>query len=331
MPEWDESLSHFLGREETLADFVNGIVYKGNKIIHRDQVLDVQRAYEVNLHERCGGKKILRRKRDVIKAIHRNGHFVIFAVELQKLIHYFMPLRVTEYDLCELLRQREEQVQRHLQESDLQGAQEYLSKGKQGERITPVVTIVLNLGERWDAARSLYELYDMEAVDEVMRPMLLNHELNVVELTQLDENCFETGLRELIGLMKRKDDKKAMLAFYEENQDRFREMDAEAFDVICRLLNMKQLLKLRETKKTEIERKRGKVDMCRAFDEILQDKKEEGIRIGEKTGEVRGEKRGEKRMRNLIGLLMKDGRTEDVLSAAQSVSACRKLYQEYGI
>ena len=97
----------------------------------------------------------------------------------------------------------------------------------------------------------------------------------------------------------------------------------------------KQLLKLRETKKTEIERKRGKVDMCRAFDEILQDKKEEGIRIGEKTGEARGEKRGEKRgeerMRNLIGLLMKDGRTEDVLSAAQSVSACRKLYQEYGM
>ena len=104
-------------------------------------------------------------------------------------------------------------------------------------------------------------------------------------------------------------------------------MDGDAFDLICAMMNMKQLLKLKEKNEPVISGKDGKVDMCRAFDEILQDKKDEGIRIGKELGE----RSGEERMRKLMEMLVRDGRMEEIVAATKSLGACRKLYQEYGV
>lgn len=159
----------------------------------------------------------------------------------------------------------------------------------------------------------------------------------------MDENCFHTGLREIVGMMKRREDKSAMLKFYEENRSRFEKMDGEAFKLLCTTLNMKSLLKANE----KLERNetmenmmtatemRGKTNMCKAFEEILQDQKNlgkrEGIKIGEERGEKRGEKRGEARMGKLVELLIQDGRTNEILSVTQNLAARRRLYKEYGM
>ena len=271
------------------------------------------------------------RKRDVVKAIRRNGHFVILAVELQGMAHYFMPLRCTEYDLYDLLRQREDQAKRYLKNGEAKRAEEYLSGGTPEDKLRPVVTFVLHLGSEWNAARSLHDLYDLEAVDEEMMPLLLDHEIKVVNLTDLDENCFETELRELIALVKCKDDKAAMLAYYEEHRDRFREMDADAFDLICAMLNLDELLLKAGKEKTKRENDGGKVNMCKAFDEILKDREKIGEERGEKRGREIGEKSGEERVTRLIGQLFKDDRMEDILRVTQSLAARQALYREYGL
>ena len=110
---------------------------------------------------------------------------------------------------------------------------------------------------------------------------------------------------------------------------------ADAFDLICAMLNLDELLLKAGKEKTKQENKGGKVDMCKAFDEILKDREEMGEKrgreLGEKSGREEGEKLGEERMKRLIALLFKDGRMDDILTATQNMAACQTLYQEYGV
>ena len=94
---------------------------------------------------------------------------------------------------------------------------------------------------------------------------------------------------------------------------------ADAFDLICAILNLDELLLKAGKEKTKQKNDGGKVNMCKAFDEILKDREE----IGEKIGE--------ERVRRLIALLFKDGRMDDILTATQNMAACQALYQEYGV
>ena len=323
MGKLDDEWRSYLEKAQNLADFLNGTLYGGKQVITVEQLAEIQRIYRVVLQGRNGKRRKRRKERDVVRALCRYGHIMIVAVEVQGLRHFFMPGRCAEYDLYDLLRQHEEKKKCYQKNKGLSSPEEYLSKSKREDKYRPVLTIVLYLGNDWDAATSLQELYDMGAVDEAMRPWILNHEIKVITLADMDENCFHTGLREIVGMMKRREDKSAMLKFYEENRCRFEKMDEEAFKLLCTTLNMKSLLKTKE----KLERNEtmtatetgGKTNMCKAFDEILQDQKK------------LGEKRGEARMSKLVELLMKDGRTNEILNVTQNLAARRRLYKEYGM
>ena len=322
MGEIDDKFRYFLSREKNMADVYNGTVYSGRQAILPEQLVDVQSIYHVALREK-GKIKKFRRARDCAKALCRNGHFVILGVELQDKVNYCMPLRCTEYDTDELRTQVQRISHRYDREECWETAEEKFSGMKRTDRLNPAVSIVLYHGEgKWDAACRLKDILDMEGMDEELKELMLDHKVRIYNLSELDEKHFESGLRELIGLMKRKDDKKAMEAYYKENRERFRQMDDDAFELICAMLNMKPLME-----KKEIARKDGKVDMCRAFDELLRDRENLGVQRGEK----RGEKRGENRLGRLIELLYRDGRMEEVLSVSKSAAARRQLYQEYGV
>ena len=78
----DSKICVYLSKPHVFADAMNGVVYRGRKVICEEQLLEVQNAYHVLLHGRNREKRRKMRKRDVVKAIRRNGHFVILAVEL---------------------------------------------------------------------------------------------------------------------------------------------------------------------------------------------------------------------------------------------------------
>ena len=128
--------------------------------------------------------------------------------------------------------------------------------------------------------------------------------------------------------------------YFRENEERFRNMDDETYDLICTMINHRNLLK-----KKEQCRNKGKegVDMCKAIDDMIlegkmegkivgkMERKREGILIGEKRGEKKGEKAGEEKMSRLIAQLLKDNRLADIYKVTGSVQARRRLYREYGI
>ena len=57
-----------------------------------------------------------------------------------------------------------------------------------------------------------------------MRKYTPNYKINVISVEELDEMKFQTGLRELIGMMKCRQDKAKMGAYYRKNRERFEQL-----------------------------------------------------------------------------------------------------------
>ena len=81
----------------------------------------------------------------------------------------------------------------------------------------------------------------------------------------------KTGLKQLFGVMKRSEDKKALREYIEENADEFSHLDEETFDVMSVMVNQKYLVKYKESCKSE----RGEMDMCKAIEDIREEGREE--------------------------------------------------------
>ena len=329
MGKKNDELAWYLNRTAVFSDFFNGSLYDGKQEILPEELAEMQKSYGESVKSRYGKKRKVRRERDVGKLLCRGGHFVFLAVENQDRQSPCMPLRDAEYDVLEYARQLR-RIRRHNEAAKVwEDDAEYLSGVKWTDRLIPVVTVVLYHGKgKWDSPEQLHELLDMDGMDKKLNALLMNYRLHVINLTELKEENFITGLRELIGMMKRRNSKEKMQAYCRENEERFRNMDDETYDMICTMINHKTLAQKKETCRNQ-----GKesIDMCKAIDDMVLEGKIEGKREGILIGEKRGEKIGEERLGRLIAHLLSDNRIEDITKVTGSVQMRRRLYREYGI
>lgn len=313
MGKYDRTIGSYLSRPERFADFCNGSLYGGKQVISGQELIEVQKAYDEVMRDRNGRLKNVGRQRDAAKLLCRGRHFVLISLENQAKLNYCMPFRCMEYDVMDLAKQLRMLQNRYKREGGLSNSEEYLSGIKKEDKLIPGVTIVFYHGKgSWEAPGQLHEMLDTEAMDDILERLLENYRLHVVCLDELAEENFQTGLRELIALMKRRDDKAAMKKYCAENEERFKHMDEETYDVICKLLNLKGLLSRKESFRNY---EREDFDMCKAFDEMVKD----------------GEKRGEERLGKLMEQLLQSGRVEDALQASRNMKLRKELYQEYRI
>ena len=134
--------------------------------------------------------------------------------------------------------------------------------------------------------------------------------MNLIRAEDLDEALFETGLRELVGFLKKQGDKKELMDYIEKNRERIEDIDEDTFYVVRVFMNIPNKF-IKKKEKTE-----GDSGMCTAMKEWLADERNAGIMEGEKRGEAKGEirgkkigekigiKKGEKRFASLMAALM---------------------------
>ncbi|RHU24821.1 hypothetical protein DXD76_11455 [Firmicutes bacterium TM09-10] len=72
------------------------------------------------------------------------------------------------------------------------------------------------------------------------------------------EKYFQTNLRELIGLMKRRSSKTKIQEYCRKHADRISRMDVATYDMICVMLNLKEL----QDKKKNIWKTERRVLIC---------------------------------------------------------------------
>ena len=165
----------------------------------------------------------------------------------------------------------------------------------------------------------------------MFREYTANYRMNLYTLEDLKEEHFTTGLRDVVAMMKRADDKEAMKAYCRENEERFQEMEEETYDVISVMINHRRLEIYKEGNRV----KGGKVNMCKALNEMMEDSRRDGLQAGRRDGirigEKRGERNGEQKFAALAGRLMADSRTKDLEKAVNNETFRRKLYREYGM
>ena len=105
--------------------------------------------------------------------------------------------------------------------------------------------------------------------------MLNNYKIQVLEIRSLEDiDRFKTDLREVFGFIQRAGDKEAERAFTFENEEKFKLMDEDAFDVITALTGSVEL----ESVKDACREEGGKVNMCEAIKGMIEDGREEGKR-----------------------------------------------------
>ena len=131
--------------------------------------------------------------------------------------------------------------------------------------------------------------------------------LHLVVLQDLKEELFQTGLRELIGVMKRSSDVKELVRYYEENKGRFAKLDEVAIETIGIMIGNTNLIHCKQEE--------GGLDMCKAFDDVREEGKIEG----------------EERYARLAKELCLRERMADIIEAATNVEFRNRLYQEFSI
>ena len=159
-------------------------------------------------------------------------------------------------------------------------------------------------------AQYLHKVSQYDALCSQIKPHFLYN--TCLLYTSID--LFHTELREVMGILQRVDDKKSMQIFFENNRTAFSRLTEQAFEVIVNCTNSQKL------RKYMLENKEGEcVDMCRAFEEWMEDCRAEGV------------KKGENRFARLIQLLERDSRYSDISRAADSPAIRNRLYRKYGL
>lgn len=134
-------------------------------------------------------------------------------------------------------------------------------------------------------------------------------------------DVFRTDLREVFGFLKLQGNKAELIRYVEENEA-FRSMSEDAFDVLSIYADNVKL----ELHKEAYRVKEG-LDMCTALRELEEDARREG----RKEGLATGVKKGSYLMNELNRRLVQDGRTEDLFRSIQDDKYQRRLMEEYGI
>lgn len=89
---------------------------------------------------------------------------------------------------------------------------------------------------------------------------------------QKDIDCFKSDLREVIGFIQRAGDADEERKFTFENEDKFKAMDEEAFDVIVSVTGSDELEGMKDACREE----GGKINMCEAIQGMIRQGREEG-------------------------------------------------------
>jgi len=255
-------------------------------VIKPEQLTDMDTTqYVIPYHEDEKGKPEAAQKyRDTLKtlAVKTDDRYtyLVLGIENQSHVHYAMPVRNMLYDAMQLEKQVRDLASQHRKEGKNGTSEEYLSGMKKEDRLSPVITLVINFGgKKWDAPLSLREMYGEQP--EKVLPFIQDYRVFMIDPMEMSDNDLQklnSSLREVLAYIKYQRDKAQMEKLLNEDS-KFSCLETNAALVINAMTNAG----------IAIDPNKEAVNMCEAIRQMV----DEGIMLGEKRGEERGEKRGE--------------------------------------
>ncbi len=241
MGQKNNVICSYLSDAAVFADFINGSIHNGEKVVSPDRLSDretVSYSKEAPFPGKQPPKKpaYIERRRDSLKAVLGDSHYIVIGIEAQNKVDHVMPVRCMEYDVAEYKRQLRERKNNRNRKPSGDG---FLSGMEKGEKLNPVTTIVFYHGEEpYDGCTDLHDMLELDKENKTYKRLVADYHMNLIRAEDLDETLFETGIRELVGFLKRQGDKKELMDYIEKNRERIEDMDEETFDAVSILMNI---------------------------------------------------------------------------------------------
>lgn len=276
--------------EKRTADLINAIVFQGRQVVNPEDIQELDSVAAMLESSGQNGEDVAvrgkQKYRDILQKIVLGCRVLFIGIENQDYIHFAMPVRVLGYDYQRYDRQYRAIRKNHKQRKDLVQKDELLSGCTGRDGLEPVITLILYYGEKpWSGPRCLKDMLRLQGFPEEIREYVNDYPLHIVEVARFKQiDLFQTDLRLIFGCLQYQSNPRLWKKFIEEYKTEFTELEEDAFHMITALSHTKQLREMKSAVLTE----GGKVNMCKAIDEL----ESRAMKRGEKRGEKRGLERG---------------------------------------
>ena len=254
-----EAWCTFFEDDRRYADLINGIGCGG-----------VQFVKDTDLSEVDSSAK--QKSRDMIRRVAFGVNFAVVGIEHQEKNDYELPLRTMCYD-ASCYQKQAAKISREVRNNS-KGLEpgEYMYGFKKDSKLNPLVTFVLYAGEEeWDGPRNLQDMIDFTDIPDSLKEMVSDYKINVISIRSFENtDIFRTEVKQVFDFIRCSNDKKKLLDLV-ENDVYYKEMDDDAFDVVTKYTNSKELVKAKEY---SVEG--GKNNVCKAIKDLMNDSREEG-------------------------------------------------------
>ena len=272
----DVSIKQWLKNKERFADLFNGVIFNGRRVVLASELTEMDSESDIIVTDRNGKDKAIQRYRDIIMKWKGGISLAVLAAEAQEKVHYAMPVRTMLYDSLSYIEQLKV-LWNKFDDDEKRGisANEFFSRFRRDDKISPVVTIVFYHGnEVWDGATELYQMLDVQEnaeIKEMLEKYVPNYKINLLDISDVDNvDRFQTDLHIIFDMIKCRKDKDKMHLCKDTHKEELSHMDVETAYVMKMLLNVNVLEDIDKYKKEE------EVDMCKAFDDMLKEERMEG-------------------------------------------------------
>ena len=261
---------------------------KGQKLSREAEVSIKRSQMHKHSKRKTDGSHSAQKHRDLLKfaAMMQDSYanYVILGVENQMEVHYAMPVRNMVYDALQYDKQvamiaADNRRNKRFSSGTMLNNGEFLSGFSRTDKILPVITLTLYFGtEPWDGPLSLREMYSIN--DSKLLDFVPDYRVQLIQPMTLSEDDFDkfhTSLREVLQTIKYSVDAQKLTEYITQNE-RMHRLDLSAANVINTVAGIG----------LEIRQDRGKVDMCKAIEDLKAESREEGRAEGREEGHTKG-------------------------------------------
>lgn len=288
MGKVDIATKQYMSHRDIIADAFNFYIYDGRQVIKPERLQKIDTA-EVALPYGNDADTAVQKLRDNLMlwtmAMDDKAMYVVLGIENQDKVHYAMAVKNMLYDALQYAKQVEESKRSYRDKSKERtvklNSEEFLSGLKRDDKLMPVITLVIYFGDKdWDGAKSIHEMLSVD--DDEILSYIPDYKINLIEPAKISDDefdKFQTDLGAIIQFIKHQSDEDGS---WIKGKKRFEHVEREAVE----LINLITGTKFTGDHKEEV------VDMCRAWENSINNAKNEGMREGMREGIREGELKG---------------------------------------
>ena len=157
---------------------------------------------------------------------------------------------------------------------------EYMYGFRKDSKLKPLVTFILYAGkDAWDGPHYLHDMLDFNDIPDSLKSMVSDYKINIIDIRKFENTgVFQTDVKQVFDFIRCSENKEKLLELV-RNDDYYKAMADDAFNIVTKYTNSTELVK-----EKEYTVEGGKNDMCKAIQDLIADSKEAGIEQGIEKG-----------------------------------------------